>query len=67
MMWYPHAAPAIYPEREAMFEKLFQAAIATCLLQLLATISTTTVSPTKTSPTLVERPEPIAQTSLYVK
>ncbi|MBW4598477.1 MAG: hypothetical protein KME29_02400 [Calothrix sp. FI2-JRJ7] len=50
-----------------MFEKLLQAAIATCLLQLLATISTTSVSPTKTSPTLVERPEPIAQTSLYIK
>ncbi|WP_158632884.1 hypothetical protein [Dulcicalothrix desertica] len=50
-----------------MFEKLFQAAVATCLLQLLATISTTSISPTKTSPTLVERPEPIAQTSLYIK
>lgn len=63
----PYAAPAIYPERKAMFEKLLQAAIVTCLLQLLATISTTSISPTKTSPTLVERPEPIAQTSLYIK
>lgn len=61
-----YAVPAIHPERQVMFKKLIQAAIVTCLLQLLATLSSTSVSPTKTSPSLVERPEPIAQTSVYV-
>jgi hypothetical protein len=49
-----------------MFEKLIHAAIITLLLQLIATLSSTSVT-TKTSPSLVERPEPIAQTSVYTK
>lgn len=61
-----HAVHAIHPEREVMFKKLIQAAMFTCLLQLLATLSSTSVNSTKTSPSLVERPEPIAQTSVYI-
>lgn len=50
-----------------MFEKLTQAVIITFLLQLIATLSSNSVNPTKTPESFVQRSEPIAQTSLYVQ